>query len=104
MATLDNQQNYTVHVLLKFCIISSFSDCHKDITTIILLGSLISPLTPDTEQPFSSIKLIYTQLGNRLPTKNSSHCMRICKYIDLSAGKYEQILGLSLVAEEIKNE
>ena len=79
VATLGNQQDYTFDILLKSLMLSLFSDCHKDMTTIILLGSLTPPLTAKVVQSFSLMKLIYSLLRNRLLTKNLSHCTRICK-------------------------
>ena len=85
VATLGNQQDYTFDILLKSWMLSPFSDRHKDITTIILLRSLIPPLTAEVERSFSLMKLICTWLRNRLLTKSLSHCMRICKARDLRA-------------------
>ena len=72
--------------------LSPFSDRYKDMTTIILPGSLIPPLTAKVEQSFSLMKPICTRLRNRVLTKNLSHCIRICKSWDLKADEYEQIL------------
>ena len=85
VATLGNQQDYIFDILFKSWMLSPFSDRHKDITTIILLRSLISPLTAEVERSFSLMKLICTWLRNRLLTKSLSHCMRICKARDLRA-------------------
>ena len=76
---------YLFDILLKSWMLSPFSDRHKDITTIILLRSLIPPLTAEVERSFSLMKLICTWLRNRLLTKSLSHCMRICKARDLRA-------------------
>ena len=83
--------------------LSPFSNRHKDIITIILLGWLISLLTAEVERSFSLMKLIWTWLRNRLLTKNLSHGMRICKSRDLRADEYEQVLRLLLKADETKN-
>ena len=92
MATPGNQQDYTFDILLKSWMLSPFSDRYKDVTTIILPGSLIPPLTAKVEQSFSLMKPICTRLRNRVLTKNLSHCIRICKSWDLKADEYEQIL------------
>ena len=92
MATLGNQQDYTFDMLLKSWMLSPFSDYCRDMTTIILVGSMIHPSTVEVEWSFSLMKLICTQLKNRLLTKNLSHCMRICKFRDLRADEYQQIL------------
>ena len=91
VVTLCHQQRYTFHNLIKFWMLSPFSNRHKDIITIILLGCLISPLTTEVERSFTFIKLIWTWLRNRLFTKNLSHCMRISKSRDLRADEYEQV-------------
>ena len=91
VVTLCHQQGYTFHKLIKFWMLSPFSNRHKDIITIILLGCLISPLTTEVERSFTFIKLIWTGLRNRLFTKNLSHCMRISKSRDLRADEYEQV-------------
>ena len=98
VAILGNQQDYIFDILLKSWMLSPFSDHH-----IILLGSLIPPLTAKVERSFSFMKLICTQLRNRLLTKNLSHCMRICKFRDLRVDEYEQILRLWIKAGETKN-
>ena len=103
VVTLCHQQGYTFHKLLKFWMLSPFSNRHKDIITIILLGWLISLLTAEVERSFSLMKLIWTWLRNRLLTKNLSHGMRICKSRDLRADEYEQVLRLLLKADETKN-
>ena len=103
VAILGNQQDYIFDILLKSWMLSPSSDHHKDMTTIILLGSLIPLLTAKVERSFSFMKLICTQLRNRLLTKNLSHCMRICKFRDLRVDEYEQILRLWLKADETKN-
>ena len=64
--------------------LSPFSDWHSDMTTIVLLGSLIPPLTAEMELSFSLMKVIYTRLRNRLLTKNLIHCVMFCKCRDLS--------------------
>ena len=92
VATLGNQQDYTFDILLKSWMLSPFSDRYKDMTTIILPGSLIPPLTAKVEQSFSLMKPICTRLRNRVLTKNLSHCIRSCKSWDLKADEYEQIL------------
>ena len=38
---------YLFDILLKSCMLSPFSDRHKDMPTIVLLGSLIPPLTAE---------------------------------------------------------
>ena len=103
VATLGNQQDYTFDILLKSLMLSLFSDCHKDMTTIILLGSLIPPLTAKVVQSFSLMKLIYSLLRNRLLTKNLSHCTRICKSRYLRADEQDENLRLWLKADESKN-
>ena len=91
VVTLCHQQGYTFQNLIKFWMLSPFSNRHKDIITIILLGCWISPLTTEVERSFTFIKLIWTWLRNRLFTKNLSHCMRISKSRDLRADEYEQV-------------
>ena len=100
---LGNQQDYTFDILLTSWMLSPFSDHHKDMKTIIVLGSLIPPSTAEVEQSFRLMKLICAGVRNRLLTENLSHCMRICKFRDLTADEYEQILRLSLKADETKN-
>ena len=104
VATLGNQQDYTFDILLKSWMLSLFSDHYRDMATIILLGSLIHPLTAEIEWSFSLMKLICTRLRNRLLTENLSHCMRVCKFRDLRADEYEQILRLWLKEDETKKE
>ena len=91
VATLVNQQDYTCDILLKYWMLSPFSDHYRDMKTIILLGSLIHHLTAEVEQSFSLMKLICTRLGNRLLTKNLSNGIRISKFRDLRMDEYEQI-------------
>ena len=100
---LGNQQDYTFDIVLTSCMLSPFSDHHKDMKTIIVLGSLIPPSTAEVEQSFRLMKLICAGVRNRLLTENLSHCMRICKFRDLTADEYKQILRLSLKADETKN-
>ena len=82
MATIENQKDYTFDILLQSWMLSPFSDGYKNMTTIILLDSLVPPSTAEDETNLRPTKL--------LPT--SSHCMRICKFRDLRADEYEQIL------------
>ena len=98
MVILSNQQDYT----LQSWMLLLFFDRYRDMTTMILLGSLIHPATAEVEPSFS-VKLICARSRNRLLTENLSHCMRICKFRDLRADEYKQILGLWLKADETKN-
>ena len=98
MVILSNQQDYT----LQSWMLLLFFDRDRDMTTMILLGSLIHPATAEVEPSFS-VKLICARSRNRLLTENLSHCMRICKFRDLRADEYKQVLGLWLKADETKN-
>ena len=91
VATIGNQQDYTFDILLKSWMLSPFFDRYKDMTTMILPGSLIPPLTAKVEQSFSLMKPICTRLRNRLLAKNLSHCIKICKSWDWRGDEYEQI-------------
>ena len=51
VATFGNQQDYASDILLSW-MLSPYSDRYKDMTTIILLGSLIHPTTAEVEQSF----------------------------------------------------
>ena len=62
VATLGIQQDYSFDILLKYWMLSPFSDSHKDMTAFILLGSLIPPLTAEVERYFSLMNLICTWL------------------------------------------
>ena len=101
-ATLNNQQNYTLDILLKSWMLSPLSDSYKDMTTIILFGSLISYLIVEVELSFSLMKLVCAQLRNKLLTENFRHCMRICKFKGLRPDEYE-ILRSQIEADDTKS-
>ena len=96
-------EEYTFDIFLKTWMLSPFSYHYRNMATIIVLGSLIHPLTDQVERPFSLMKIICTWLRNRFLTENLSHYMRICKFRDLRADEYEQILRLWLKTDETKN-
>ena len=81
---LSNQQDYSFEIMLKSWMDSPFSVRHPEIMKILTLGALVPPSTAEVERSFGLMKPICRKLRNRLLTENLSHCMRICKFRDIT--------------------